>query len=134
MDADTAAFDAMMSAMRLPKATPEQRKSECAIREARRQAIEAPLGVLKRCVETLDCIEVALKGNPNARSDAGVAFCLLCSFQQGAWMNVMINLQDLKDLERKEAYRVNAEELLIKIESVVEKQVSSVRTFLRDNS
>ena len=132
VDADTAAFDAMMSAMRLPKATPEQRKSRVhAIREARRQAIETPLGVLKRCVETLDCIEVALKGNPNARSDAGVASCLVYTCAQGAWMNVMINLQDLKDLERKEVYRAEAEELLLKIEATVEKQVSSVRTFLR---
>ena len=48
VDADTQAFDAMMAAMRLPKATPEQRKSRVhAIREARRQAIETPLGVLE---------------------------------------------------------------------------------------
>ena len=90
--------------------------------------------MLKRCVETLDCIEVALKGNPNARSDAGVASCLVSTCAQGAWMNVMINLQDLKDLERKEVYRSEAEELLNKIESMVANQVSSVRTFLRDNT
>ena len=36
VDADTAAFDAMMAAMRLPKATPEQRKG-------RVQAIRKPL-------------------------------------------------------------------------------------------
>ena len=134
VDADTAAFDAMMAAMRLPKATPEQRKARVhAIREARRQAIETPLGVLKRCVETLDCIEIALKGNPNARSDAGVASSLVATCAQGAWMNVLINLQDLKDLERKERYRIEAEALLEEIETRVALQAKAVRTFLRDS-
>lgn len=134
VDADTAAFDAMMTAMRLPKATPEQRKTRVhAIREARRQAIETPLGVLARCVETLDCIDIALRGNPNARSDAGVASCLVSTCAQGAWMNVLINLQDLKDLERKETYRTQAESLLKIVEARVLEQSSSVRSFLRDS-
>ena len=29
-----------------------------------------PLGVLERCVQTIPCIEAALQGNENARSDA----------------------------------------------------------------
>ena len=123
----------MMAAMRLPKSTPEQRKDRVhAIREARRQAIETPLGVLARCVETLDCIDVALKGNPNARSDAGVASCLVLTCAQGAWMNVLINLQDLKDLERKETYRAQAESLLQTIETRVFHQSNSVKSFLRE--
>ena len=133
VDADTQAFDAMMAAMRLPKSTPDQRKARVhAIREARRQAIETPLGVLARCVQTLDCIDVALKGNPNARSDAGVASCLVLTCAQGAWMNVLINLQDLKDLDRKETYRVEAESLLQTIEERVSHQSSSVKSFLRE--
>ena len=133
VDADTAAFDAMMTAMRLPKSTPEQRRSRVhAIREARRQAIETPLGVLERCVQTLDCIDIALKGNPNARSDAGVASCLVSTCAQGAWMNVLINLQDLKDLDRKETYRTEAEGLLKTIEDRVSEQSSAVKAFLRE--
>ena len=134
VDADTQAFDAMMAAMRQPKSTPEQRKSRVhAIREARRQAIETPLGVLARCVETLDCIDIALKGNPNARSDAGVASSLVSTCAQGAWMNVLINLQDLKDVERKERYRTEAESLLQTIEARVDQQSNSVRAFLRES-
>ena len=134
VDTDTDAFDAMMAAMRLPKATPEQRQNRFhAIREARRQAIETPLGVLARCVETLDCIDIALRGNPNARSDAGVASCLVSACAQGAWMNVLINLQDLKDLERKEKYRTQAESLLQIVEARVLEQSASVRSFLRES-
>mgnify|MGYP001033249657 FL=1 len=134
VDADTAAFDEMMSAMRMPKGTPEQRKDRVhAIREARRKAIETPLGVLQRCVITLECIEVALRGNPNARSDAGVASALVGTCAQGAWMNVMINLQDLKDLERKEQYRTQAESVLSSVLQKVEEQSLSVQEFLRSN-
>ena len=134
VDADTAAFDEMMSAMRMPKATPDQRKQRVhAIREARRKAIETPLGVLQRCVETLECIEVALQGNPNARSDAGVASALVGTCAQGAWMNVMINLQDLKDIERKENYRIQVEALLSTVLNRVEEQSASVQEFLRTN-
>ncbi len=134
VDADTEAFDSMMAAMRLPKATPEQRKVRVqAIKKARRQAIETPLGVLERCNQTLDCVEVTLRGNPNARSDAGVASALVGTCAQGAWMNVMINLQDLKDLERKEVYRTKAEALLTTIEERVATQASQVQQFLRES-
>ncbi len=134
VDADTEAFDSMMAAMRLPKATPEQRKVRVqAIKKARRQAIETPLDVLERCNQTLDCVEVALRGNPNARSDAGVASALVGTCAQGAWMNVMINLQDLKDLERKEVYRTQAEALLTTIEERVATQASQVQQFLRES-
>ena len=134
VDADTEAFDSMMAAMRLPKATPEQRKVRVqAIKKARRQAIETPLDVLERCNQTLDCVEVALRGNPNARSDAGVASALVGTCAQGAWMNVMINLQDLKDLERKEVYRTKAEALLTTIEERVATQASQVQQFLRES-
>ncbi len=134
VDADTAAFDDMMAAMRLPKGTPEQRKVRVhAIREARRKAIETPMGVLSRCVQTLECVEIALRGNPNARSDAGVASSLVGTCAQGAWMNVMINLQDLKDLERKEAYRTQAEALLTEIQTRVDAQGREVQQFLRSH-
>ena len=102
VDADTQAFDAMMAAMRLPKSTPEQRKARVhAIREARRQAIETPLGVLERCVETLDCIDIALKrqSKRSFRRRSGIFFGVdLCS---GAWMNVLINLQDVERCRAK---------------------------------
>jgi glutamate formiminotransferase/formiminotetrahydrofolate cyclodeaminase len=133
VDADTAAFDAMMSAMRLPKQTPEQRQARIqAIRAARTQAIETPLGVLNRCVQTLNVVDVALTGNPNARSDAGVASSLVLTCAQGAWMNVLINLQDLKDLERKARYLEQAERLLEEVSKRVAIQQQQVHRYLRE--
>ena len=132
VDADTAAFDEMMAAMKLPKQTNEQKSFRVqSIRAARRKAIETPLNVLRRCDQALDCIDIVLTGNPNARSDAGVASSLVLTCAQGAWMNVMINLQDLKDLGRREMYRSEAETLLSTISRRIEIQQISVHEYLR---
>ena len=134
VDADTKAFDSMMAAMRMPKQSAEQRAERIqSIRTARTQAIETPLNVLKRCLETLDVVDVALTGNPNARSDAGVASSLVLTCAQGAWMNVMINLQDLKDLERKVRYRSEAESILKMVNERVYEQQIQVHEYLRIN-
>jgi glutamate formiminotransferase/formiminotetrahydrofolate cyclodeaminase len=132
VDADTAAFDEMMAAMKLPKQTTEQKSFRIhSIRTARTKAIETPMNVLKRCLQTLDCIDMALIGNPNARSDAGVASSLVLTCAQGAWMNVMINLQDLKDLDRLKRYRSESETLLSTISSRVDSQQMAVHKYLR---
>ena len=41
------------------------------MRAAMRQAIETPLSVLEMSIEAMQLAEVAMTGNPNARSDAG---------------------------------------------------------------
>ena len=118
VDADTEAFDSLMAAMKLPKETKEQEDiRKQSIKRARRQAIETPLGVLRRCVQALDCAEIALQGNPNARSDAGVAVSLARTCAEGAWMNVRINLQSLQDQQAKQQYAQEADALLATIQS-----------------
>jgi formiminotetrahydrofolate cyclodeaminase len=62
-----------------------------------------------------------------------VASALVGTCAQGAWMNVMINLQDLKDIERKENYRTQVEALLSTVLNRVEEQSASVQEFLRTN-
>lgn len=134
VDADTEAFDAMMTAMKLPKATESEKRSRMqAIRSARIQAIETPLGVLHRTLLALDCAQVAMNGNPNARSDAGVAVSLARACAEGAWMNVQINISSMKDLELKRSYAQKADQLLKKVHETSEQLFAQIKKDLTNS-
>jgi len=99
VDEDSRAFDAVMAAMRLPDKTDEERRfREGTMDKATKGAIEVPLGVLERCLDVLPLLEsVAVKGNVNSLSDAGVAALALRSAAGGAFLNVLINLPGITD-------------------------------------
>ncbi len=99
VDADTAAFDRLLEAMRLPKGTPEEQAArEAAIAAATVAAIEVPLGVLEACPETVElCVEVGAIGLQASRSDAGTGAQLARAAAAGAYQNVCINLPGLPD-------------------------------------
>ena len=128
IDADTAAFDALMAANRLPKGSPERFQ---AMRAAMRQAIETPLSVLEMSIEAMQLAEVAMRGNPNARSDAGVAVSTARACAEGAWMNVRINLSGMRDLERKAQYAEKADSLLADAKALSGRLLSEIEAFLK---
>jgi len=99
VDADTAAFDRLLEAMRLPKGTPdEQAAREAAIAAATVAAIEVPLGVLEACPEIIElCLEVAHIGLQASRSDSGTGAQVARAAAAGAYQNVCINLPGLPD-------------------------------------
>jgi glutamate formiminotransferase/formiminotetrahydrofolate cyclodeaminase len=99
VDADTAAFDRLLEAMRMPKATPaEQAIREKAIADATVAAIEVPLGVLEACPETVElCAEAGAIGLQASRSDAGTGAQLARAAAAGAYQNVCINLPGVPD-------------------------------------
>ncbi|MBI4719658.1 MAG: glutamate formimidoyltransferase, partial [Chitinivibrionia bacterium] len=99
VDEDSKAFDAVMACFRLPKGTKEEQAHKDAMTEAATKgAIDAPLGVLKGCDEATSLIEaVAVSGNVNSLSDAGVAALALKAAAQGVYYNVLINLPNLTD-------------------------------------
>ncbi len=99
VDEDTAAFNRVMDAFRMPGKTPEELAARnAAVEAATKGATEVPLSVLERSLEVLDLAEeAALRGNPNSVSDAGVAVLCARTCADGAWLNVMINLKSLKD-------------------------------------
>jgi len=107
VDADTAAFDALLLAMRLPKATSEEQATrERALVEATVAASLVPLGVLEACPEVLElCRRIGQIGLPASRSDAGVGAQVARAAAAGAYQNVCINLAGLRD-------RARAKELL----------------------
>ena len=99
VDADTKAFNDIMSAFNLPKSTDEEKKkrTQC-IQEATKYAIEVPFKVMQLSFESLDLIKtMAIEGNPNSVSDAGVGALCARSAVIGAFMNVRINASGLDD-------------------------------------
>jgi methenyltetrahydrofolate cyclohydrolase len=93
-DRDAQAFDAVMAAYRLPKATDEDKASrKAAIARAMQGATEVPLQTLRLVCRALALGEtVARHGNVSAASDVGVAASLLYAASEGAAANVRINL------------------------------------------
>jgi formiminotetrahydrofolate cyclodeaminase len=98
-DADTAAFNEVMAAYRLPKASDADKAARTrAIQTALRGATEIPLLTLRACTDALAHGQVVAEhGNPSAASDAGVALGLLRAAADGAAANVRVNLGGLKD-------------------------------------
>ena len=113
-DADTQAFNDVMAAYRLPKATDEDKTARTgAIQAALRGATEIPLETLRACADALaHARPVAAYGNQSAASDVGVAIGLLRAAAEGAAANVRINLTGLKDDAFNRAAEAETSQLL----------------------
>jgi formiminotetrahydrofolate cyclodeaminase len=99
IDEDSQAYDAVVSAYRLPKETEAEKSARSArIQEAMKQAIEAPLEVMRTCADALAWAGVVSSlGNASASSDVQVGIELLRAGLRGARLNVNINLRSIKD-------------------------------------
>ena len=97
IDRDTDAFNAVLTARRLSRKSPEESEArEAAIAAADLGATVVPLEVLERSVQALELIlAVARSGNPTSVTDAGVGGWCGLAAAEGASMNVRINLQGL---------------------------------------
>ncbi|HEY2349490.1 MAG TPA: glutamate formimidoyltransferase [Puia sp.] len=93
VDADTRAFEEIMEARALSKTTETQKKLRIkAIEEATLHAIEVPFRVMKISLQSMDVLKaMALEGNRNSKSDAGVGAVCARSAVLGAYLNVCIN-------------------------------------------
>ncbi len=99
VDEDTNAFNKIMEAFRLAKNTDEEKAiRKEAIENATKNAIEVPFNIMKKALESMELIkEMAVNGNPNSVSDAGVAALCARTAVRGAFLNVKINAGDLND-------------------------------------
>lgn len=120
IDLDTVAFNRVMEAFRLKKKTEEQIKiRNKAIEDANKEATRIPLRVLENSVKTLEIAkEVALHGNKNSISDAGVAALTAGAGAEGAFYNVKINLPNIEDKTFKTEINKQAEDLLKKTQTM----------------
>lgn len=120
---DAAAYDAVIRARRLPKASDAEREARAeALGSAMVDAARAPLRAAVVASEVLDLAQrIAPIGNRNAVSDAGVAALLAAAAIRGAALNVRINIpylapdSDLRasapaELDRLEAVAASGEQ------------------------
>jgi glutamate formiminotransferase/formiminotetrahydrofolate cyclodeaminase len=99
VDEDTNSFNAIIDAMRLPKATEEEKAARNeAIQTATKYAVEVPYKVMQLSLQTFEIIEAMAKiGNPNSVTDAGVGALCARAAVLGAFLNVKVNLGGIKD-------------------------------------
>ena len=99
VDEDTAAFDGILAALRLPQSSEGERaERHQAVQQATRHAIEIPFQVMQASLESMKVLEaMAREGNPASVSDAGVGALCARAAARGAYMNMQINSGDLED-------------------------------------
>jgi len=121
-DADADAYAAVMMAFALPKASEEEMGArQTAIHEATLNAARVPLNVLRKTRPLVDWLALALSdGNRNSYTDAlvGVGLALACA--QGAFANVMVNLNSLPTQAQTLKVEVEARMLMNEIEHLAQ--------------
>lgn len=101
VDADSAAFDGVLAAMRLPRRDDaESAARDIAIRAATHDATRVPLGVAEGAVRVAEhAARAAQIGNPASLSDAGAAAACALAAAEAAYYNVLINLAGLESAD-----------------------------------
>ncbi len=96
---DSAAFEAVMQAYRMPKEPTEQAEQRAqAIQEATMEAIRIPLEVAQSSVQVLElAVQVVQLGNLNAICDGATGAAMARAALTGAALNVRINADSLQD-------------------------------------
>ena len=132
VDEDTNAFNQIMASFRLPKSTAEEKAARTqAIQDATKFAIETPLRTMEVAFKIFELADAMVRdGNPNSVTDAGVGALCARAAVHGAWMNVKINVQSLKDkemaasfLEKAAAIAEETDMLEAKIRGMVEAKI-----------
>ncbi|KAA3638384.1 MAG: glutamate formimidoyltransferase, partial [Bacteroidetes bacterium] len=99
VDEDTASFNGIIDAMRMPKSTEAEKSARKeAIQAATKYAIEVPFRVMELSLDSFGLIKaMANTGNPNSVTDAAVGGLCARAAVRGAYLNVRINTGDLQD-------------------------------------
>jgi len=133
VDEDTAAYNQVLNALKLPRDTEARRTArQAAIRSATQKATAVPMETLRNVTGLLALAEAAVeKGNPNCLSDAGVAAHLIRAAASGAAYNVRINLSALDDQALSTHMKLETAELLSRVMSTVAKLQETLNKRLR---
>jgi methenyltetrahydrofolate cyclohydrolase len=111
---DIAAFDALMTAYRLPKAGDDEKSRRAeAIQTSLRAATETPLACARACAQVIALSKrVGEQGYAGVVSDAGVGVLAANTALRSAALNVFINASSLKDRSFAAAATAEIEKLL----------------------
>lgn len=99
VDRDTEAFNAVMEASRLPKASDEQRVyRDERLKSASETAALVPLHTAEYCLLAMkSCLVAVTAGNRNSVSDGAAGAIMACAGLESALLNVRINLAGMAD-------------------------------------
>ena len=127
VDEDTAAFNRIMDAFKLPKATDEEKEARTqAIQDATLYATEVPLRTMKAAHSVFPLLRrMAETGNPASVSDAGVGALAARSAVLGAFLNVRINAKGLKNRDLSDRLLAEAAQVAADAE-VAEREVLDI--------
>jgi len=114
VDEDTQAFNRIMEAFGMPKKTETDKAARsAAIQAATLYAAEIPLRTMQTASKVFAlCHDMAVTGNPNSVSDAGVGALAARAAVLGAGLNVKINAASLKDRDKAAQLIGEAEQLM----------------------
>lgn len=129
IDEDVVAFNAVMGAYGLPRASDgEKAQRTAAIQAALKEATLAPLSAVRACFEVIRLSgDVADKGNLNVISDAGVAVLAANAGLRSAALNVFINAKAIKDRDFAEKQIAEVNALLAQAAEMTEQVYQTVR-------
>jgi len=110
IDADAAAFEAVVTARKLPRETEtEQRTRNETIQKAMQRAVEVPLEVARRAADIFEMLgQLEEMSSPSMLSDVRVARLMAAAAVRGALENVDINLEGIEDIGFAERARSDA--------------------------
>jgi methenyltetrahydrofolate cyclohydrolase len=130
IEEDVMAFNAVMAAYGLPRATEEEKaKRTASIQAALKNATLAPLRAVKACFEVIRLsATVAEKGNLNVISDAGVAVLSANAGLRSAALNVFVNAKAIKDRDFAEKQIAEVNALLARAAETTESVYQTVRS------
>ena len=114
IDEDAENFLPLSKAYGMPKDTEEERRlKEETLEKALKQACQVPVRIVKACYEAIQLhAELVDKGSRLAISDVGVGVqCLRAAIISG-WLNIVININMIKDQEYVNQVREETESLV----------------------
>lgn len=113
VDEDSAAYDRVTAAFKLPKATDDEKAARtAAIQAATKGALEVPFETMEVALAVLrQAREAAGSINPNLASDCGSGAHAALAGLESALANVVINAASLKDAEYVAARKAAAESM-----------------------
>ena len=128
IDRDSASYEGVVAAYRLPKATDEEKAArKRAVQDAMRVATDVPMETARASASLITIARVvAERGNPNAKSDTAVAVQMAQVGMGGALANVEVNVDSVGD----EAYATRLRNELEVMKTTVGVQLLPIYTAL----
>ena len=114
IDRDTEAFNMVTAVFKMPKNTDEEKADrKKAMQNALKACTITPFELMECVYSTMELADEMIGNyNTNAASDLGVAVVNLKAAAQGAWLNILINLEGISDEIFCAKYLITGSDLL----------------------